>query len=379
MKVLWIGDAVVNSGFSVVTHNVCNRLYKLCDLEVYGIRYNGKAKLPYPYVVHPAMVGTDIYGFENIKAVVEETSPDVVVIFNDDHIIEKYTARIAGGTHRIVPMFPINLLPLDKERMLGFSVDSYNIPLVLTYTDFAQLEINRINPNIEVKSVYHGVEHTVFYPQSDVKTSLGLRNTFVVGTIGSNTYRKRLDLFLRGFAKFASNKSDVKCLIHATNLDLAYDLPTIVKDLRIEDKTILSTKSKDFGDVNIMYNLMDVNVNTSLGEGFGLPLIEGAACGVPVLCPEHGNLIDIWDDNATYIKVKDYEYIAGTKFVGGVVDIDDLADKLTMLYEDRNLLSTMGEKALEHSKTDRFSWDTVTEKVHKALITANKGRISYIG
>lgn len=123
---------------------------------------------------------------------------------------------------------------------------------------------------------------------------------------------------------------------------------------------------------------MDVNVNTSLGEGFGLSLIEGAACGVPVLCPPHGNLTDIWTQGAEFIDIKSKEYVAGTKFVGDVISTDSLADKLELLYSDKELLKTRGEEAYSHSIKDKFSWNIVANKVYKTLAKANSGRISFI-
>jgi glycosyltransferase involved in cell wall biosynthesis len=378
MKVLWIGDAVVNSGFSVVTHNICNSLHKKCDLEVFGIRYKKEMPNPYPYKIYPGFTDTDIYGFSYARKVIEDTSPDIIVVFNDDHIVERYISPLYGGNARIVPLFPINMLPLDTERMLGFSVPSYNIAGVMTYTNFSKGEILKINPNLNTTAIYHGVDTMTFKPLPDVKSQFGLKNNFVVGTVGTNTYRKRLDLFLRGFAEFAKDKSDAKCLVHATNLDMAYDLPFTAKNLGIQGKTILSQKPKDFPDMNVLYNLMHVNVNTSLGEGFGLPLVEGAAAGVPVLCPAHGNLIDIWGEDATYIDLKDDEYVAGTKYIGGVIDIKDMVSKLNMFYENRTKLEDMGTRALDRANTEQFSWEHIADKVYEFILNANKGRISYV-
>lgn len=377
LKVLWVGDAVINSGFSVVTHNICNRLCKLCNVEVYGIGYDGLTPNKYPYVTYPASINNDIYGLTNINNVIYSTKPDIVVLFNDDHIVERYVVAITNGDSRLVPFFPINMLPLSVERVLAFSNPSYNIPSLVTYTDFSASEVRKINPNIITNAIYHGVEHSVFFPQPKLKSKLGLDDCFIVGTVGSNTYRKRLDLFLRGFAKFAKARADVRCLIHSTNRDAAYNLKAIIRDLGIADKVILSNTAKDFPSICGLYNLMDVNVNTSMGEGFCLPLLEGASCGVPVLCPEHCNLVDIWGYDATYIKLHHNDYIAGTEYIGGVIDIDDLANNLEMFYTNREYLSEMKEKAFSHANNDQFSWDTVTNKMYNILTQANKGRISY--
>jgi len=379
MKVLWVGDAVVNSGFGIVTHNVCNHLHEKCDLEIFGIKYNNqRVKHSYPYYIYPGESGLDIYSFDYLPKVINSTNPDVVVLFNDDHIIEKYLSLLPNCGARIIVLFPINLLPLDKQRILGLSSSVYNVAEVITYTDFSKKEVEKINPNLNVHVMCHGVDQTIFGPLSTAKHELGLKDYFIVGTINVNTYRKRLDLFLKGFAKFAKGKADVKCLIHAANLDIAYDLPTIVNDLGIADKTILSSTSRDFSEINLLYNLMDVNVNTSLGEGFGLSLAEGAVCGVPILCPEHGNLKDVWGKSADYVKIERSEYIAGTKFKGGVISTDDFAYKLDKFYTDRVYLAERKESVLKASKDPKFDWSTVASEVFKVISAANKERIGFV-
>ena len=382
MKVLWIGDALVQSGFSVVTHNVCNQLAKKCDLVVYGVRNDGKLRHDAKYHIYPGQHSGDIYCFEFAAQVVMQENPDIVVLFNDDRIVNMYLDAIRtmtnkyDSTARIVPLFPINLLPVDRSVMLDFTMRG--IEQVMTYTDFSKRKIEEINPNLNVTAICHGVDRELYFPIYNAKEQLGVAKDFIVGNINSNTYRKRLDLFLEGFAKFAEGKSDVKCLIHANNPDTAYDLSSLAKDLGIVEKVILSTDKLTVDKLNVLYNVMDVNTNTSLGEGFGLSLIEGAACGVPVLCTENGNLRDIWGKNADYIELERSEYIAGTKFKGDVISTDDFAKKLNNFYEDRSYLLERKDNIFEASKDTKFDWVTVADKVFKVLSTANKGRVGVV-
>ena len=382
MRVLWIGDAVINSGFSVVTHNICNELSKLCDVTVLGIGYDGRTRHPCPFYIYPGYHNGDMYSFDFAANLILRESPDVVVVFNDLPVVHNYLDRIAELKKtnsigaKVVPLFPINFVPPNKLDILNLSFK--NVEEVLVYTDFSRMVVESINPQLKVTSIYHGVDVGTYFPVQDAKIKYGLKDCFVVGNVNSNTYRKRLDLFLKGFATFAKDKDDVKCLVHASNNDVSYDLSLIVKDLGIEGKTILSTNKLRPEELNMLYNLMDVNVNTAMGEGFGLSLIEGATCGVPILCPEYGNLVDIWGDSASYIKLRDSEYVAGTRFVGGAVDVNDMASKLNLLYEDRNLLSDMSKRVGERSKLDKFKWSTIAGKVHKTLISANKDKLSFV-
>lgn len=376
MKVLWIGDAIIQSGFSIVTHNICNELCTKCSLEVFGIRYDGMARNPYPYYIYPAHTFSDYYSFNFAKQLVNKEKPDVVVVFNDDNTVIKYVNKIYDCGSIIIPMFPINLLPIDKNNILLFN--NLNINNVITYTDFSKNKILEVNPNLKVTSIYHGVHNNVFFPIKDAKKYVGLDGKFVVGQVNTNTYRKRLDLFLIGFAEFAKDKSDVVCLIHSNNNDIAYDLVNIANDLNINDKVIFSNESVSFEKMNLIYNIMDINVNTSIGEGFGLSLLEGAACGVPVLCPNHGNLKNIWIKGADFIDIERREYVAGTNFVGDVISVDNFVNKLNKFYNDRTYLKTKSEESLEQSKSEKFMWKNVAYKVYKVLLNANKQKISYI-
>ena len=382
MKVLWIGDAIVQSGFSVVTHSICNELADKCDLTVFGVRYNGRIRHKCNYYIYPGQTAGDMYSFDFAAQVALQENPDIIVVFNDDHIVNNYIDSLRSVIDRfdtkarVVPFFPINVLPVNRDIMLFLSVKG--VDSIMTYTNFSKRKIEEVNPNLSITAVCHGVDREIYFPLDNVKHQFGLKNDFIIGNINSNTYRKRLDLFLEGFAKFAKDKPDVKCLIHANNFDRAYDLSLLSGKLGITDKVILSSDSLTVDKMNVLYNLMDVNVNTSVGEGFGLSLVEGAACGVPILCAEHGNLRDIWGKNADYIKIERSEYIAGTNCVGDIISTDDFAEKLGKFYEDRSYLAERKDNILEASKDSKFSWETVANKVFKVLSDTNKGRGSFV-
>jgi D-inositol-3-phosphate glycosyltransferase len=374
MKVLWIGDAIVQSGFSVVTHNICNILYKKCDLVVYGIGYDGRVRNTYPYYIYNGRTDGDLYNFQRAASIAHYEDPDVIVIFNDDEIIRKYVdAGIQSLKAKVIPLFPINLLPLDRGNMFVFSDPKLDIAEIMTYTESSQREVLKICSDINVTAIYHGVDREKFFTVTNVKNKVGLKDFFVVGNVNSNTYRKRFDLFLKGFAIFAKDKPDVKCLLHCAR-DGAYNLREIVKALGIGDHVIFSEQILDISGMNHLYNMMNVNVNTSMGEGFGLSLIEGAACGVPVLCPEHDNLKDIWYQGADFIKIKEQEYLVNTGWKGSIIDVEDFVAQLTHFYENSGYTKTKGAQALELSKDSKFDWKTVSDKVFEVLCRASKNR-----
>ena len=372
IKVLWVGDAVVQSGFSVVTHSICDRLNSMFDIVVYGIRYDGLMRHPCGYHIYPAYVGTDIYGRENLTKIISIEQPDVVVLFNDFNIVVSYAQKIFETSKVLMlPMFPVNLLPISEEHLMLMTL--YGIKEVLTYTEFASSEINKISPKLKATAVYHGVNRGVYYPIKELKQQSGLGDMFVVGSVGSNTYRKRLDLFLEGFAKFAAGKDNVRCLIH-TSKHGTFNIDSIINDLGIANLVIFSQEGLSVSKMNEVYNLMDVNVNTSLGEGFGLPLLEGFAAGVPIVCPDIGNLRDVWEDVANYIKISRTEYVPDSIYKGEVICPNSLADILNNLY-DSGVVKNQGTRFVSKSK---FNWKDISSKVADVILDVVNSRTNFI-
>jgi glycosyltransferase involved in cell wall biosynthesis len=74
---------------------------------------------------------------------------------------------------------------------------------------------------------------------------------------------------------------------------VGYDLVTLLHRYRLEGRADLSGPGFDVArpladeQVNRLYNLCDVTVLPSTGEGFGLPIIESLAAGVPVVATDY--------------------------------------------------------------------------------------------
>ncbi len=373
MRILWVGDAVTKSGFSVVTHGICDELQRRCDLTVFGIGYDGKARNVSNYYVFPAAAGLDIYSYSGVVSLIGREEFDVVVLFNDLSVVLEYAQHIrAVSKIPLIAFFPINTTPLNTKEVLELtSLDFFG---VMVYTEFAKKQVEALNPNIPVEVVYHGVNTEVYNRDIGCKLASGLGDCFVVGYVGSNSYRKRLDLLLEGFSKFASGRDDVRCLLHVDYLNTVYPLSDMASYFGVSSKIILSAGVVPDARLRLYYSTMDVNVNTSLGEGFGLPLLEGAACRVPILCPDDGNLVDIWPIGADFIKIGRHEYIPGTNQVGAVIDTDDMAEKLTVLYESNEYLTIQGNAAYTRGSSLLFNWGIISNKVFNTIEKASKSR-----
>ncbi len=96
----------------------------------------------------------------------------------------------------------------------------------------------------------------------------------------------------------------------------------------------------------------DVLVFPSLFEGFGLVILEAMAQGTVVISTPHTAAPDLIDD-------------CHDGFIVPIRSADAIADRLTLVAEDRHMLSTMSEAA--RKKAEKFSWNRYRENWLNAI------------
>jgi glycosyltransferase involved in cell wall biosynthesis len=160
------------------------------------------------------------------------------------------------------------------------------VPLTpLTAAFLARVGVQRPGPVIP-----HGVDTTVFRPltaeeRAQARWVLRLGACFVVGTVGANSYRKRFDLVLAAFALFAAGRPQARLVIKTdrTISREGSDLMALTGRFSIADRVRVLTDELSEAGMRGLYGAMDLFLNLSEWEGFGLPVAEAMACGLPVV------------------------------------------------------------------------------------------------
>jgi glycosyltransferase involved in cell wall biosynthesis len=136
----------------------------------------------------------------------------------------------------------------------------------------------------------HGVDTDLFRPptaeeRARARRALGLGSSFVVGAVGANSYRKRFDLILASFALFAAGEPTALLLIKTdrTVSREGRDLRLLAERSGITDQVRLLTEELSASGMRELYWALDLLLNLSEWEGFGLPVLEAMACGLPVV------------------------------------------------------------------------------------------------
>lgn len=339
---LWVGDSpTVPTGFAACTRAVCNYLHAQgWQVHVLGINEFGDPN-DYPYPIypcwHPYEGGKDGLGASRLPRLIESIKPDVVVILSDpwqipgylDYIKHYFGFKACEGTPGSSTGRPDDFPPI-----VGWlAVDGLNqvtapylndLTRVVVWTEFAARELVksglrqeldhtnnwRVNPYI----VPLGVDCYIFKPTTPAD-QLHARHLlfgnlnlpvdpppFIVGYVGRNQPRKRLDLLLAYFAEWIAtrNLTDAYLFLHvAPTKDMGVDLQALAHYYGLDavngnGKLIVSEQPTHKGtsneDMPLVYAAMDVFLTTTQGEGFGLPELEAQACSVPVIAPDWSGL-----------------------------------------------------------------------------------------
>lgn len=149
---------------------------------------------------------------------------------------------------------------------------------------------------IKTGYVPHGIDTNVFFPRhrSLARKALGFPNdAFIAVMVAMNKgipSRKAFTQQIEGFARFHEKHPDSYLYMHTlmTPQMQGYDLWEVVKSLKI-DKAVLVPDQFQYlqgyppfflADV---YNSADVLLSATMGEGFGIPIVEAQATGTPVI------------------------------------------------------------------------------------------------
>jgi glycosyltransferase involved in cell wall biosynthesis len=220
-----------------------------------------------------------------------------------------------------------------------------------------------VEPN-RLRYVPFGVDASVFRQLPDreqLRQEAGVADRFVVGCVARNQFRKSLPLLVRSFAAFAADKDDATLFLHTDPDDEAgSDLVDLLYRYGLQEKAgITRGASVTCGASDAflcrLYNLFDVFALPTMGEGFGLPLLEAMACGVPVVTTDCSAAGELVRGRGALIRVRERIAVGPQSIELAVADAGHLTEILGDLYA----APTLGEEYRHagRSYAEQMSWD----------------------
>jgi glycosyltransferase involved in cell wall biosynthesis/tetratricopeptide (TPR) repeat protein len=193
-------------------------------------------------------------------------------------------------------------LPRDWLRPMTDAVDE-----VWVYTHYLRDCYLRSGlPAERVQVVPLGVDPARFHPQAPpLPLATGKRFQFLY--VGGTIHRKGIDVLLTAYARAFTATDDV-CLVvkdlGAGNFYRGQTAEEAIARLRAQPgapAVAYLDRPLTPDEVAGLYTACDCLVQPYRGEGFGLPIAEAMACGLPAIVTGHGAALDFCDDGTAYL------------------------------------------------------------------------------
>ncbi len=251
--------------------------------------------------------------------------------------------------------------PVDHEPIppgvVAFFRGSQAIPVAMTR--FGQEELAEFDPLY----VPHGINTEAYRPSNgaEMREEMDIpADAFIVGMVAANKGRPSRKGFQQAFEafRFFRERHENAYLYLHTVLSPDYasgeDLPALLDSLEIPEDVVrfpnqysMVFSPLNSGQMASIYSAMDVLLNPSLGEGFGIPILEAQACGVPVIVTEFTAMTEVCGAGW---KVKGRPYWTAQKSWQSIADVGHLVDALEECHDlSDEARKALSEEAIAHA------------------------------
>lgn len=215
-------------------------------------------------------------------------------------------------------------------------------------------------PEKDISVIYHGVDKDSFHARSDeevraIRAKYGLPPSFVL-YIASSLPHKNYERLLDAFRILKAGRKELKLVLIGAR-DYGHEvIKKKIEELGLTGDVVF-LGWLPFEDIPVIYSAAALFVFPSLHEGFGMPVLEAMACGVPVVCSDIEPLDEVAGGAARFVDPKDSGSIAA-----GMRDV----------LEDRALRERLVKDGFERAAA--FSWEkTAADTLRAVTGWAGKG------
>ena len=340
-RILFCSEATfLNTGYATYTREILNYLnstnkYELAELSSYGEKNDPRASnIPWKfYGVMPAQdaseeekrayasIPTNQFGEFRFEETCLDFKPDVVCDIRDFWMLD----FVERSPFR--PFFKWCIMPtVDARPQARQWIATYqSADACLTYSDWAgDVLKNQSGGKINYLGSSPPSAHPAYSPIENIpalRQSFGIDpNAKIVGTVMRNQRRKLYPDLFDAFNKLlqkVENRNEYYLYCHTSYPDLGWDIPELLQEYGLSSRvlftyvcgqtrkpfvslfkgaiaqspytgqygaTLCNVKNGlEYEDLAKIINTFDLYVQYANCEGFGLPQVEAAACGIPVM------------------------------------------------------------------------------------------------
>lgn len=347
-RILWCNEcSVLHTGYATYGNEILHRLnntqqYTLAEHAIYIHRHDARIqKLPWTvyanlpdgdnqqqvnqYTSRPA----NQFGEWRWEDVCINVKPHIVMDIRDFWMMSHEYRSPFRPYYNWVIMPTVDAYPQNKEWLSTYE----DADGVFTYQDWSK-KILEYEGGGRIKSL--GAAPPAADPifrqlsnKEEIKKNFGFEGKTFIGTVMRNQRRKLYPDLFPAFRMFLdeSKRDDILLHCHTSYPDMGWRIPDLLLRYNLTSKVTFTYKCKQckhafpdfFHDIlhicpncnqmtasfvsvqdgvdnktlALLYNMCDVYVQYANSEGFGMPQIESAACGVPVIAVDYSAMSDV--------------------------------------------------------------------------------------
>jgi glycosyltransferase involved in cell wall biosynthesis len=382
--------------------------------KFYGVTPNNEEEAKV-YKSNPA----NAFGVYKYDSVVLDFQPDIVFDARDPWMF----AHLVNSKLR--PNYKLFLVPtVDSAPQRKEWVDTLfkKADVLTTYSRFGKkvLELDGLrvadvtSPAVDLET-FRPMDKKLIRDKHCIKEDL-----FIFGTVMRNQRRKLFPDLFTAYAAFRhwnrkgnpkAKKRNVEIAQHSVLLchtswpDVGWDLPDLLWRMSIqrhviftykceacknvftswfipcdnegnalcricgEHKAHMPTTHRGVSEAELaeIYNLMDVYVHPAICEGWGLPITEAKACGIPGLYQNYSAMEDhVENGGGLEIPVGRFYHEAETMAIRSLPDLDKMRAGMELLAFDEKKREKLAREARECA-VNMHHWDITASKIEKIL------------
>ncbi len=186
-----------------------------------------------------------------------------------------------------------------------------------------------------------------------LRERLKLRSEFLL-FVGMLEQRKNVLTLVKAFSKIRE-KPDLQLVLAGRPANAYPSLERYIEKKHLKERVIFTGYITE-EDLITLYNKAALFVFPSLYEGFGIPLIEAMACGLPIVASKIPSTSEVAEDAVYYY--------------GDPLDENALKEAIEIVMVDDRIKADLIAKGLERAKA--FTWEEVAKrhlKFYKELLS----------